>query len=218
MLPARKADVYLLYLATNRVNGKRYIGVTSVDLGLRRRWHVGYASKAGSIAAFPAAIREHGIESFEFTVIGTVTTREAAIAEEVRLIGEMKPEYNSTRGGDGPIGRIMSDEMRKKIGDSKRGNIYNLGKERSDATKERLRVIGVEFRDEWLKRSHLGPEAISRSVKCLDDGTIYPSASAAARAYGVARSALIELCLGKRGRKTVGGHRFQYVEAINASG
>lgn len=49
------------------------------------------------------------------------------------------------------------------------------------------------------------------SVVCLDDLEIYPSITAAAMHYDVDKSALNELCLGKRGRKTVGGHRFCYI-------
>lgn len=61
-------------------------------------------------------------------------------------------------------------------------------------------------------RSAAGPIKNSRQVICAEDGFIYPSASAAARYYNVAKSAVIELCLGKSNRKTVGGHRFSYVE------
>jgi hypothetical protein len=61
-------------------------------------------------------------------------------------------------------------------------------------------------------RKATGPMKISRKVLCLDDGEIYPSASEAARIYNVAKSAIIELCLGKNNRKTVGGLKFKYVE------
>jgi hypothetical protein len=46
---------------------------------------------------------------------------------------------------------------------------------------------------------------------CLEDGKLYESASAAARAYRVAKSALIELCLGDLRRHSVGGLHFKYV-------
>lgn len=63
-----------------------------------------------------------------------------------------------------------------------------------------------------IGRSAAGPMKISRRVICIEDGKIYPSASAAARFYNVAKSAVIELCLGKNNRKTVGGYKFKYVE------
>ena len=66
--------------------------------------------------------------------------------------------------------------------------------------------------ERWERFRPLGPQACARPVKCVDDGKVYPSASAAARAYKVSRSALIELCLGYKYRESVGGKVFKYVE------
>ena len=78
-----------------------------------------------------------------------------------------------------------------------------------------MHLIGLqeENKEKWQKYSHLGPKSFSRSVICLDDGIIYESASAAARAYDSCKSAIIELCLGKRFRKTVNGRKFKYVDS-----
>jgi hypothetical protein len=62
----------------------------------------------------------------------------------------------------------------------------------------------------WKEHMAKGPTSMAKKVICLDDGKIYISASEAARIYNVSKSALIELCLGKNGRKTVGGKRFCY--------
>lgn len=62
-------------------------------------------------------------------------------------------------------------------------------------------------------RSAAGPMRNARSVKCMDDGKVYESASAAAKAYDVSKSAVIELCLGKNGRRKVSGLTFAYCEA-----
>lgn len=70
----------------------------------------------------------------------------------------------------------------------------------------------VDGRDK-LGRSAAGPMSNSKQVICLDDGTVHPSASSAARAYGTPRSAIIELCNGRNGRKSAGGKRFKYLEA-----
>jgi hypothetical protein len=51
-----------------------------------------------------------------------------------------------------------------------------------------------------------------KSVLCLDDNQVFLSASDAARNYNIPVSGVIELCLGKRKRKTIGGKRFKYVE------
>lgn len=62
-----------------------------------------------------------------------------------------------------------------------------------------------------LGRSAAGPLSISRPTICVTDGDRrFGSAAEAARHYNVARSAIIELCLGKNRRKSVGGHVFRY--------
>lgn len=60
-------------------------------------------------------------------------------------------------------------------------------------------------------RSAAGPTKLSRQVYSVTDDLYFPSASAAARHYNVAKSAVIELCLGKNNRRTVGGIIFKYV-------
>jgi hypothetical protein len=107
----------------------------------------------------------------------------------------------------------LSAEARARIGAAQKGNQYSLGRKRSDETKERLRQLGHERIDIFRQYSHLGPAASAKKVICLTDGKEFESASAAAAFYGVAKSALIELCLGKHGRKSVGGKVFQYKEA-----
>jgi len=64
-------------------------------------------------------------------------------------------------------------------------------------------------------RSDAGPMSLARAVKCIDDGKQYESASAAAAAYGAPKSAIIELCLGRRNRKTVRGQRFCYIDSVH---
>lgn len=83
-----------------------------------------------------------------------------------------------------------------------------------NATRGGKGTRGVKRSPEWIAqwnaRRHVGPESASRQVVCLDDGSVHPSASSAARAYGVAKSALIEMCIGLRKRRSVGGFHFEY--------
>lgn len=57
-----------------------------------------------------------------------------------------------------------------------------------------------------------GPQRNSKKVICIDDNRIFTSASETARHYNVSRSAVIELCLKKNRRVSVGGLKFEYVE------
>lgn len=60
-----------------------------------------------------------------------------------------------------------------------------------------------------------GPCANSRSVVCLTDGTSYPSASEAARAYGLPPSSISQVCNRVRHRSTAGGKIFRYEDDSN---
>ena len=88
-----------------------------------------------------------------------------------------------------------------------------------DAARKRRRVgsrkspyfLIRDGRDSKGRRA-TGPMSLQKKVICLDNDHIYQSTRDAAEAHDVARSALIELCLGKNGRKTVGGLRFRYLE------
>lgn len=177
----------IVYQATNLINGKRYIGVTKRSLEKRIIGHHSNANK-GLQQVFSRAIRKYGRAAFEWRTLHDYLFIKDAIDAEARFVEKLRPEYNMTAGGLGIPGLSHTDK-----------------------TKAKLRELGLRDRDKWAQRSHLGPKAFSRPVVCLDDGKEYESASAAGRAYGVAKSTIIELCLGKNGRETAGGHRFQYV-------
>lgn len=204
----------IVYIVTNKVNGKRYIGVTSGPLRRRIREHFCHAQKQRNNGAFYRAIRKYGKDCFEWSVLVECENCTLALSEEIRLIKEMEPEYNSTLGGDGRLGGYLTDEGRLAISLFHKGKQWGLGRTLSEESKSLIREKNLtpEAKERWSKSSHLGPKSMAKKVQCIDDGALFESASAAARVYGVSRSALIELCLGKNYRKSVGGMRFRYVE------
>ena len=102
----------IVYQATNKKNGKRYVGVTGRTLPRRRHEHVRDAVAGKGNGAFAHAIRKHGKDVFEWHVLSEFTTAREAVAEECRLIRETAPEYNSTFGGHG--GRNEADRLKTK--------------------------------------------------------------------------------------------------------
>lgn len=103
-----------VYLATNLVNGKRYIGVTSKAVAVRRIQHERHALNGKRVQCrfFHFAIRKYGPEAFAWTILATCETFDEGLREEVRLISEIRPEYNLTIGGQGSKGRIVTQEQR----------------------------------------------------------------------------------------------------------
>lgn len=106
----------IVYMATNAVNGKRYIGVTKRTLAERKYQHL-HDAKAGrrGCRIFFAAINKYGEEAFEWSILATIETYADALNEEIRLIAELKPEYNITRGGQGVVGVPRTPEWRANM-------------------------------------------------------------------------------------------------------
>lgn len=203
---------YILYIVENKINGKKYVGITGRSI--ERRWseHKSHAIKNINNGHFYRAIRKHGFDVFVIRELNKFEDKKSAALAEIEYIAANKPEYNSTLGGDGRLGGVLSEGAKIKLKLIHTGNSYRKGMTHTDETKQKLKNNGIKQIDLFRKYAHLGPKASSKKVLCLDDWMIFPSASAAARAYGVSKSAVIELCLGKRNRVKVGGFRFQYSE------
>ena len=107
-----------VYVITNIVNGKQYVGITS---SLKMRWYR-HKKANGSSPALHAAIKAYGAENFVFTHVMDVFNFEHAKEIERELIaskGTKAPNgYNLTDGGDGSHGVERSEETRRKIGEA----------------------------------------------------------------------------------------------------
>ena len=90
-----------VYMATNTVNGKRYIGATKYTLKRRRAQHLhDYTCKIRSTHCprFYAAIRKHGSGAFEWRIVKSFKIEADAFNYERHLIGTLRPEYNISLG------------------------------------------------------------------------------------------------------------------------
>lgn len=107
-------SAFLVYMLTCRVNGKRYIGVTTMTLQKRIKWHVNNARRDDF--ALSRAILKHGISSFDATVIYEAIDRREMYMVERGLIsqyGTYRPHgYNATSGGEGSSDHRISHEKR----------------------------------------------------------------------------------------------------------
>lgn len=105
-----------VYLATNQVNGKRYVGQTTLPVEARWAAHV-RGRFAARCRLLSRAIRKHGREAFTVEGIATCATREELNASErfaIEWLGTVAPSgYNLTTGGESAYRR--SDDTRKRI-------------------------------------------------------------------------------------------------------
>lgn len=194
----------LVYMATNLINGKRYVGVTKYGLAKRRAIHIAHVRSGKMTCKMIAnAIKKYGAEMIRFSVLSRHATYEEAVTQEERLIIALSPEYNIRGTKKTRWGFSQSAETRRKIAFAK------TGQKHSAETIAILSRLGTEHRDAWMRNfQHLGPLSRRRKVQC--DGIVFDSAAAAARRYGISKSAITEMCRGQRGRKSVGVKQFSY--------
>jgi group I intron endonuclease len=210
---ARTSEI-TLYIVTNFITNKIYVGITSYrNINRRLSEHFYAAKKKIHNGAFYKAINKYGREPFSIRAISKHSSRLEAYEAEIAYIKEHAPEYNSTLGGDGARGHLATEKVKETNKRIHSGNKYRLGAGHSDETKAMLSDLGHQNIHKFKLYSALGPKSMAKKIICLETGDVFESASEAARHHGVAKSAVIELCLKKRNRKTVGGLRFQYVEA-----
>lgn len=144
-----------VYLARCNVNGKGYVGKSKYGIEFRKSGHQ-KDSENRSPLLFHRAIRKHGWDSFEWTILyeDDDNDREWLGWWEQKFIRELKTKtpngYNMTDGGDGGdvfSGRkhtveakekmrkaalSMSDDTKRKIG------IASRGRRHSEETKEKM--------------------------------------------------------------------------------
>lgn len=104
-----------VYIVTNKVNGKQYVGITTQEP--RRRWgaHINGALRGDSpCVLFARALIKYGRSNFEFSVIDVAYDRIELFDKEVHYIKQFntkKPNgYNLTDGGAGLSGNKNSME------------------------------------------------------------------------------------------------------------
>lgn len=112
---------YIVYIHTNKANGKKYVGITSMLP--EKRWAGGRGYRSNRL--FYRAIQKYGWDGFTHEIVESGLTKQEAYQKEIELIQSMqltnpKYGYNLDKGGNGS-NRI------------------------SEATRERLRKAGQQY-------------------------------------------------------------------------
>lgn len=222
---------WCVYVHTNILNGKKYYGITSRDP--EERWKNGNGYRAQTY--FKNAINKYGWDNFEHKILHDNLLYTQAVEFEKYYIEKDKTNvcrwtsdscgYNMTDGGEGVLGRVHSDEAKKKIGDHsiemwndpemrnllilKRSgeNNINYGKHFSKETKDKIsmsrkgKCVGNEnpFYGKHHKEGtieHLRDVADKKPV--VSEIGIFESVRAAARYANCNSSHISECCNHKR--------------------
>ena len=158
--------IYKIYLITNCLNFKQYVGITKYSLEERFLQH----TRRGFILT--EAIKKYGKDKFLIELVEEVESSERAYELEQYYIKKYNTKapngYNLTDGGDGLYGVIISEEDRKrrskvmkKLHKEKRTGMH--GKKHTEETKKKMSDASKEKEKPWLvgaKRSEETKEKI----------------------------------------------------------
>lgn len=179
----------IVYMAINKENGKRYIGITIHSLKRRISGHVSQSKHGRSSPPFMKALRNYGAECFKWEILCHATNRENLLFLEEYFIDEVKPEYNVLPGG---IGLTYGNK-------NALGNKGRTGRINSPLMREHI--------SEGLKKSK---KLFRKKVKCLDTGVIYNSLAEAGEKLKMDWTGIQKVCSGKRQKNL--GLRFEFIK------
>lgn len=134
----------VVYLITNIVNNKKYVGITTRSIDSRFEEHC----KADSLIG--KAIRKYGKDNFTIEIIAETTSKEDTVEKEIYYISNynsFENGYNLTIGGDGVVQKFkrevpLSEEQIEYLNNFPRDN---------NRHKDYLKMTKVEFVNATIK-------------------------------------------------------------------
>lgn len=137
----------IIYLLTNTINGKQYVGQTTSGLNVRWNAHCGEV-KRGSNCRIHKAIRKYGTDAFVREILEEVD-EESINLREIHWISQLNPVYNMTKGGEGMRGWSPNEETRAKQSYAKKGKKLSL------ETRKKLSIARSGERNFWYGKGYL---------------------------------------------------------------
>jgi len=141
----------IIYLLTNTINGKQYVGQTSRGLDVRWYYHC-YDANNGGTRHLCRAIRKYGADAFTREILEH-TTIEDVNERETYWIAELKTQehgYNMTEGGGGVRGWVASEEARAKMSAVRSGENHPLyGKTHSAEARAKMSAAKMGEKSPW---------------------------------------------------------------------
>lgn len=201
----------------NRVNGKKYIGIT----GQRpeKRWKNGLGYKG--CPHFSAAIQKYGWDAFRHDILYSGLAQTEAERLEVKLIAKYdttnrEKGYNAALGGNTTEGCTISERGRRNI------SLAHIGYKHTDTTKAKMSKSRTGAKNHFYGKCH-GREAIIANAKahggnfvqCIETGAVYISLGDAERHTGVNRYQISGCCNNRPSCKTAGGYHWRFLESAD---
>jgi group I intron endonuclease len=203
-----------IYKITNKINGKIYIGKTTLTIPLRWKEYKWKSRNAlSNHVPLYQAMAKYGINNFEITEIEQCNDDDVDNREKywISFYDSYNNGYNATLGGEG---KATCDHTLIY-------SLWNTGKDITqiaeitgygrEAVRNALDKYGISIQE----RLERGYHAQGRVTAKLDKETeeileVFPTAEAAARALGKNKGTNIQACC-KNKRKTAYGFKWRYL-------
>lgn len=213
--------MYLIYSHTNKINGKRYIGLTSHAENPNKRWRDGLAYLNNHHKVFAAAITKYGWNNFIHEILETNISSLAEANKREKFwieyyhtyVGDPGCKgYNCTKGGDGVTGIVPTDEYRNLRRKLKLGTKASVDTKRkmSIARKGKPQNMTSKKLEACKKQQMLMVDILRKPVICVETGERWKSVTEAAEALGVAETTVSAALNGRQ--KTVRKLHVQYLK------
>ena len=226
--------MYYVYQHINKINGKRYIGITKQNP--ESRWGTDGTNYKSS-PYFYSAIQKYGWYNFDHEILFSDLTKEEACIKEIELIAYFQTQdkqhgYNIMEGGSAPT---IPEEIRIVMSEKKRGNQNGLGHVCSEEKKQKISEAqkGRKLTEEHKAKlsmakkgsHHIPPSAetrkkisdahVKKQVYCEENNTVYESIQSCAKELNLEPTAVCACCKGKH-KSTHGYHLRYYNDTIKA--
>lgn len=179
---------YIVYIHNNKINNKKYVGLTSQQPP-SRRWQNGKGYKMQP--KFFRAIEKYGWDNFDHIIIAQHLSAESASLLEKQLIIEYNTIDNGYNADCGGVTTNHSVETRQKI---------------SEANKRRK--ITTQMRKN-MSNGQKGNNNKGKTVICIETKQIYKSTREAGRALGKSHTMIARAC--RDNTKTAYGFHWKYL-------
>jgi group I intron endonuclease len=216
--------IYTVYMHVNKINDKKYIGITCIKP--ERRWFNGDGYKHSPY--FYKAISKHGWDNFEHAILFNGLTKEESEKMEIQLISEYKTTnrefgYNIRSGGNTCL---MPEESKIKMSIARKGKYIGanspcFGKHPSLETRKKMSLVNTGKHDgednNFFGRTHsekskkkmreikIGENnSTARSVININTGKIFPLTKYGALFFNIYPGHITRCCRGKL--KSAGKH------------
>ena len=198
---------YKVYVHINKVNGKRYYGITCQEV--EKRWKNGKGYYKNEY--FTKAINKYGWDNFEHIVIARGLTEEEAKWIKIKLIREWdtkNPEYgyNKTHKSN-----AQTEKAKKKISEANKGHTHTEEAKKKISKTHEGKPLSEETREK-ISKSNKGKCHKPTRVYCVELDMYFETVTEAGKYIGRACGNISAVLTGRN--KTCGGYHWMYAKDV----